>query len=1412
MSGKLNIQLPELGMNYYINNIFASDFIHDFRYGGAGTERLNSLANKVNEILEIIGYQRITTPTGGDSPSPDSSMFEQRAIDLRTEDKYESANKKGRAIPKSTLYKPGPEPGSYASPINQEGNETSPETEENQSKSSNQNESDELEAGQQVNVTGEELQNLLKKEQQKWEERMNELISKISVPVDTDLNILIEDNVDDETRVINYLKYNVLYKQSPWLPLKLTFNNGKEEDENIPNDLIQYGNYELSEREINEAQEVLKYKREELIQNKTDLREEAKKLAKLHQMLAFELSEYTSELTLSITAYIGSKMIEIDNENSIDLSNPIHREVLLGLNNEQIDIENEEEEEGEEEEGEEEEGEEEYKDDFEEEEESNMNGGIKQNIYYKGGRPEDEDEDEGDEEGEEEGKTSDDDEKSLIDEESINPFYNSIIKSFFVLQSDIEYNYSKIIEKERNSNALIDIDSYKNLELNLLNKIKNTYIESYLTRNLIGNINIKELDAITHDKIPRYWMPKSSDIIDPSVDRLNLYFKIRAEILDIMDRNLIIRYFTFEPSETRSGTRYNEVSEIIQYYKPQQLIFQELNSIIFPEYTYVHNIRIGGLEIQHEPRNINNLQTIISTNYPLLRDTIIELFEQRENGDYTNVIQNIIMDGEWKAINEIDSGKFAIELFHSSYLKDDIQNTILEILGLTNAYNSTGGTKKNIMEGGQGGVNLKPDTDGISGCQNACSISNQIKDEALKFTNISLANIIDGGEAIINNIEELNNNFFETLFVNDDGNFEKYKNQTINKVKSLFTSVCQKMKDPRARDNTKIITLKTFTTEIPKIYDIIIKKHCSSILSEIKKRDIETEKNKKIQVTIERRESEGKINKEWANQLTEYAAKAALIMTETISLNSDNINYDLNYDTFETIMEKYIDSETELILDNVKLKGNMFFCLSNIYILLQEANCLMKNGDNDENIKRLLAMIGDFAYKFKGDIDERTISACEFGLNKLFEKHQIPSNYNFKQWKEGDKKIINNAVTKYPPGLSLNNSFCPMSSINDAQSTCSNYTKALSDKELEVANMNIQFQDELLNTYYNLQYIIGSEESPPKYEECTILVSAFIGNGMNDILPAGINQSPSILYISKNTNMNINSKDDNKTLGACNVLRSVIESIRNMWSSYFDLMKSGGSIPTPEIISENCWKSMLTKYNYFNFLKCSHLKALGDSTQELNGALKYGGYTSAGKRTYKNRKIYYINDTNTSENIPYGESDGDDGDISPFNAIGDGYRATLSNDRQAGSRSVWLLTCLPDEVVNQDAIGGYSGPEANEGIYVLASTRQISSSDIDTSAKGKQRANIKDTSFVDEGKGKRITISKQRQEEDRAENVSKKRGRPPSNPETVKSARKRGRPPKNPAMKGGSHVKKTKKNGKKTRKIKKKGYNNIFLF
>lgn len=150
---------------------------------------------------------------------------------------------------------------------------------------------------------------------------------------------------------------------------------------------------------------------------------------------------------------------------------------------------------------------------------------------------------------------------------------------------------------------------------------------------------------------------------------------------------------------------------------------------------------------------------------------------------------------------------------------------------------------------------------------------------------------------------------------------------------------------------------------------------------------------------------------------------------------------------------------------------------------------------------------------------------------------------------------------------------------------------------------------------------------------------------------------------------------------------------------------------------------MLSKEKYTTFLQSMHVKYLGDGMQEDNGAGKWGLYTTAGYRNYAG------GNGRTADNITYFSTGGNNmeagpwvpwpqsipveaaqdplygrgifgsaarGTIEPFTLNGDARRVTLSGDRQAGARSIWWLTCVPNRYVNQYAIGGYNSEFSSE--------------------------------------------------------------------------------------------------------------------
>jgi hypothetical protein len=558
-------------------------------------------------------------------------------------------------------------------------------------------------------------------------------------------------------------------------------------------------------------------------------------------------------------------------------------------------------------------------------------------------------------------------------------------------------------------------------------------------------------------------------------------------------------------------------------------------------------------------------------------------------------------------------------------------------------------------------------------CVSVSKKLNEIKQKAGEFKTIELLTIKEKGLLIIRELNILVDELFTILFGEErNERVEKLLKNSKNSMVSLYSSISAKLMGSLSRN--KLDSLDRLVKEISDIYEKIVKDNCGKIFSKRREEEEAEARLLKEQAEELKRSQEGLINKDWANQLTIYVARSTLIITKAI--DRDGV---IRGDILEL-------RKPPTGTSSPKILGNWLMYILHLFVLLKEADYLTTS--NQTILNRFLREQGiDKQPSFKGSLDDKTIQGMEYVLNRYFLNQLISNNYkeeglfmnDFSRWKSRagskGKTLINNAVVNWPNPLSDTDSFCPMSSINDAQSNCGSYREALKNKILEVADINITFQElEEESLYYNLRYLVRNE---PRLEpdECTILVDVYLGDGMDDITTSPVIRQN--LFISKTTNMNIPSSSPDKLMGACNVLSNLLSTIEFMWRT------AAISFPnkSPDQKSDLCWSSMLTKHNYYDFLKSSHLKALGDSTQELNGALKFGGYTSAGKRTYTGDVIYYYGGTATNTNI---------GNIEPFDENGDAFRGTLSNDRQAGTRTLWLLTCLPNEVINQRSFGGLS--------------------------------------------------------------------------------------------------------------------------
>lgn len=1172
---KLEIELPPYGINFYLNNIFGSDFIHDFGFGGVGIERLNDLAKVIDRIREIVGYEIISEEMSGGNgkvysiTSRSSVSSQSPSSELERADTIETVREK---ISSEENLPPGQEKITIEIPTLKR-----------------ENGSDDT-----------------------WKQSIDDMIhsDKLNVPENYDLELLGNKT---KSELYNYLIYNILYKQFPWIPIKLS-----DGEDDIPKEILQYGNYPINDEEIKCAQFI------------TGDEATAIELCKVNQILAFHLDEYVSELMLHITSYIGTKILEED-ENGINLSNPYVFTEIPTFKNIVDNLPKI----GRDGEGEGNEVEERKRTKLSAEEiirrqESEKRAARFEKIM---------------------GQVTPTQTAGDGPREPVNPIVMEIMKSIGILTNRINQS-----ETETEADSIM-----KNYSLIVIENILNKYIELYSGRNITIREDIKNT----------YWTLKQFNL--QNKEDFKLFSKVRGQLNYIMENYIDVVKYELRPLET---------GEQRIVFKNITYIMKELNLLIFEESNF------SDVSVSRKIRND------ISNFYPVIKEDLSQLYRiingnEPENYDYTGFLKQILIPREW---NEVNEETFPTDLLYSTTFRNEIKSIVLKLL-ITNGNidEIPDEISDELIEGlvsMQGGKRYGNQVGGdvtIEGCNEAAEILDEIKSVSSGLKDVNLENITNKGREIMEQINDLVVRLFISLFGPQSEwptKTNKFFDNCKNKHNSLFNFVAKKLTGGRAERN-KLATLERLVSDIVEIYDKkVVNVYCKKIFAQQKQQQLEEARQLKEEANALKRESEGKANKLWSNQLSMYVARAALIITETIA-----------NDERGTILIDNLNQYKPSMRADKKTLGTWAFYILHFLVLFNETNYSSKDySPITVDVMRELFYNFQLPFtQFTGSIDDRTIKAAETILNKYFSDKLISNNFNdesilannFSEWSSDKtgKKIINNAVTNWPRGLSGKDAFCPMSSINDAQSNCSSYISAVEKKILEVANMNVEFNTPDMASYYNLKYNV-KQSKKGDFDECTVIVDAYIGNGMNDtITPSGENTVEK-LYISETTNMNISSNSSNKLLGAGNVLTNLLTSIEQLWRNF-----SPGITGTPFEKSELCWNSMLTKHNYYNFLKSSHLKALGDSTQELNGALIYGGYNSPGKRAYMGNTIHYYN--RESEGINKTNSILE-GIIEPFDNNGNAGRGTLSNDRQSGTRSLWLLMCLPENVINQKAFGGLS--------------------------------------------------------------------------------------------------------------------------
>ena len=261
----------------------------------------------------------------------------------------------------------------------------------------------------------------------------------------------------------------------------------------------------------------------------------------------------------------------------------------------------------------------------------------------------------------------------------------------------------------------------------------------------------------------------------------------------------------------------------------------------------------------------------------------------------------------------------------------------------------------------------------------------------------------------------------------------------------------------------------------------------------------------------------------------------------------------------------------------------------------------------------------------------------------------------------GIKYYINNANTSATKMGELNGQhFCPVSSIMDAQSTCSNVLSAVSNNGLEYGNFDVTIRDGNMartggeTITYRIKYNVSKLNS--KKIPTHIDLGAYVQVGSEVIINAGnIQGSGGSPLLS----VPINGSDS--PLKAVNCFKDLTIKVLQLSSrgSFEQLLQ--------HINTDN---SSIARQNRQDILNISFRKSLGDILQELNGVTFNGGYT---KNTHTTDPVNIITNPNNA-------------------------RLTLSNDKPSGSRLL-LLTLYGMGNINPNCMGGFMN---GNGLYQLA--------------------------------------------------------------------------------------------------------------
>ena len=474
-----------------------------------------------------------------------------------------------------------------------------------------------------------------------------------------------------------------------------------------------------------------------------------------------------------------------------------------------------------------------------------------------------------------------------------------------------------------------------------------------------------------------------------------------------------------------------------------------------------------------------------------------------------------------------------------------------------------------------------------------------------------------------------------------DRNIQRIKRSIYNSIQLTETRYYKILKEQQFDDEKEIhINIKDRILEIVEIIESLILLKDKQKKKQIEERKREDDR-KKQQEKKEERDRKRKERKE------EEKLKSSLLQDISSSFTAYK-DEKLQINNILILIAKKVK---EWISKPILEQGNKTEKNALIFKFADEQYKILERYDISFNqggirVSNIFTNMESNLYKFFVDLLTSTQDK-KFLYEKKYSDSKINWPFENINIKDSSKRFfINNAAQGTNNDDFIKIRFCPLSSMLDPAAIqyggCTYINPMCGrdsnlDKCREIGNMSFS----IINSSNNKKYSIEISSLDNSYKNYRIQTRFTYNNGeINSIFDENIETVSSLSASSIHKNL-------------CELL------VNNIKQSYTNKKFDK---------NDNYWNRIIKDEDFCKyFFGISTKKGLGDWTQILNTAIKFGSYSG------------------TQNNIQYKKGE----DIVPYDSTGNGQRLLLATDQLSSILFMFILEYFPDQIINRSAWGGF---------------------------------------------------------------------------------------------------------------------------